>query len=70
MTKSSSYVGGFENNNYSTIGKGRSLIKSSSTVYPQNNDASILNKYKIENKSNIGMNNYRINREEKIPEAL
>ena len=58
LTKSSSYVSGFENNNYSTIGKGRTLMKSSSMVYPQNNDTSLLN------------TKMKITREQKIPEPI
>ena len=75
LTKSSSYVGDFGNStnystNYSTVGKEKSLVKSSSTIYSQKNNIVPINNYKIENKSNFGINNYRINREEKVPEAL
>ena len=72
LTKSTSYVGniGSNNTNYSTLGNGRSLLKSSSTIYSQKNDLSPLTKYKLENKNNIGMNNYRISGQEKVAEAI
>ena len=71
LTKSTSYAGNLgSNTNYSTLGNGRTLLKSSSTIYPQKNDISPIIKYKLENKNNIGMNNYRINGQEKIAEAI
>ena len=70
LTKSISYAGLDNNNKFSTIGKSKSLIKSSSTIYSQNNDNTQYNKYRIENKNTIDMNNYRIKEQEKIPEPL
>ena len=71
LTKSTSYVGNMgSNTNYSTLGNGRSLLKSSSTIYSQKNDLSPLTKYKLENKNNIGMNNYKISGQEKVAEAI
>ena len=71
LTKSTSYAGNLgSNTNYSTLGNGRTLLKSSSTIYSQKNDISPIIKYKLENKNNIGMNNYRINGQEKIAEAI
>jgi len=68
LTKSISCAGGLQSNNYSNIGNGRSLIKSSSTIYSEKNDLPLNTKYKIENRSNIGLNNYRIIDQEKICE--
>ena len=71
LTKSTSYVGNIgSNTNYSTLGNGRSLLKSSSTIYSQKNDLSPLTKYKLENKNNMGMNNYKISGQEKVAEAI
>ena len=71
LTKSTSYVGNLgSNTNYSTLGNGKTLLKSSSTIYSQKNDISPFIKYKLENKSNIGMNNYRISGQEKVAEAI
>ena len=81
LTKSTSYAGGLgntnisNNTNYSTIQNGkRTLMKSSSTIYSQKNEKDVIppsyTNYKIENKNNFGMNNYRITGEEKIPEAI
>ena len=71
LTKSTSYVGNIgSNTNYSTSGNGRSLLKSSSTIYSQKNDLSPLTKYKLENKNNMGMNNYKISGQEKVAEAI
>ena len=71
LTKSISCADLDNNNKYSTIGNGKSLIKSSSTIYSQNNDNTQYNKYRIEDKNtNINMNNYRIKNQEKIPEPL
>ena len=68
LTKSISCAGGLQSNNYSNNGNGRSLIKSSSTIYSEKNDLPLNTKYKIENRSNIGLNNYRIIDQEKICE--
>ena len=68
LTKSISCAGGLQSTNYSNIGNGRSLIKSSSTIYSDKNDILPSTKYKIENRSNIGLNNYRITDQEKICE--
>ena len=71
LMKSTSFIGNTGNStNYSTIGNGKTMMKSSSTIYSQKHDLAPFSKYKIENRNNFGMNNYRINREEKIPEAL
>ena len=68
LTKSISCVGLDNNDKYSTIAPGKSLLKSSSTIFT--NDSTKYNKFKIENNNKIGMNNYRINNQEKIPELL
>ena len=68
LTKSISCVGLDNNDKYSTIAPGKSLLKSSSTIFT--NDSTKYNKFKIENNNKIGMNNYRISNQEKIPEPL
>ena len=68
LTKSISCVGLDNNDNYSTIAPGKSLLKSFSTIF--SNDSTKYNKFKIENNNKIGMNNYRISNQEKIPEPL
>ena len=72
LTKSLSCAGikGINYPSYKANENGRSLIKSTSTVYDEPNNNTSNMKYKIENRDNIGINNYRVANQQKIPESL